>query len=122
MKNLSILILLIMACSCAENYTYYIETENGERIVAGNSITKENELGKFQASSDSAAYLEGYTRLILAQQVYNDFLESNLNKHGKPVKLFLYDENGTDISNIQFTTKEKEEQKIRNEYRISSKE
>ncbi len=118
MKNLSILILLIMACSCAENYTYYIETENGERIVAGNSITKENELGKFQASSDSTAY----TRLILAQQVYNDLLESNLNKHGKPVKLFLYDEKGTDISNIQFTTKEKEEQKIRNEYRISSKE
>jgi hypothetical protein len=120
MKNLLIILLSILACSCTENYTYYIETESGERIVAANSTIGENEVGKFYAPSDSAAYIEGYTRLVLAQKLYNDLLRDNLNEHGKPVKLVLINEDGTDISDIQFVTRSKEEQKIRKEYFISS--
>lgn len=119
MKNILILLASIMTCSCAENYTYYLETENGERVVAGNSVIGENQVGKFHASSDSVAYLEGYTRLVIAQQVYRDLCQSNLNRHGKPVKLFLYDENGKDISDLHFRSREAEEQKIRSEHSVA---
>ena len=109
MKKYLIPFLALLLCSCSEKYTYYIETENGERIVAGNSTIGENEVGNFRASSDSAAYLEGYHRLVLAQQVYNDLAQANLNKHGKPVRLFIFNEDGTEISNIDFATKHAEE-------------
>jgi hypothetical protein len=88
--NLSI---LLFGCNIKKNY-YYVEDSKEEKLI--------------EASSDSSAYMEAYTKFQISKKVYRDMNQSmGTVTLSEPISFSLLDENRKDITFlISFSNKD----------------
>ena len=111
MKCFYIIFIAVFAfSSCQKKYTYVEEVR--ETSVFGGSSVKDRDEKIITASSDTAAYLEAYQKFCISKKVYQDMLVSGMKDPTVPLRFKLYDEQGNDISDIQFATRTVKEQEI----------
>jgi len=102
-------LLLVFLYSCKNNYEYV----EFERIVFDNSNDlNKKEAVKIKAKNDTMAYIEAFEKFCISQKTY-EITNEDGTAYSKPVKFHIYDEKGNDISDVNFKTKELEEDKIK---------
>lgn len=117
---LSATVLLFLA-ACNKRYTY-VEIIREQQFFGGTRVTTKEEV-KIRAHSDTAAYLDAYQKYCISREVYlrmkNRLGSSEL--LDVPIGFKLYNSKGVDITNIKFTSKLEQEQKMEEKVnRISS--
>lgn len=112
MKQILFFVAAIMLLTSCEKKYRYVETVREQSIVGGASI-KEKEKKIISSPSDSAAYIEAYREYCISQKAYSDLRKKGMADFlDIPIGFKLYNEKGEDISNILFTTKLEQEEKI----------
>ena len=112
MKQILFFVAAIMLLTSCEKKYRYVETVREQSIVSGASI-KEKEKKIISSPSDSAAYIEAYREYCISQKAYSDLRKKGMADFlDIPIGFKLYNEKGEDISNILFTTKLEQEEKI----------
>lgn len=103
--NFTFLVFILLLVSCNKKYTY-TETVIEHDIFDRASINKK-ESKKIYAKNDSIAYMKAYETFCISIRVYEHMKEKGASSYiDTPIDFNLYDNNGKDISEIQFTTKE----------------
>lgn len=122
MKRLLIFIVIILfITACNKRYTY-VEVIRQQQMFGGTKVATKEEV-KIRARSDTAAYLDAYQKYCISREVYlrmkNRLGSSEL--LDVPIGFKLYNSKGVDITNIKFTSKLEQEQKMEEKVnRISS--
>lgn len=96
--------LMLILLSCDKKYTY-IETIK-EKSLLGNSYTeKERDPDVIKAKNDTLAYLQAYRNFCISLKVYDDMKKKGSASYFQPINFKILNENGSDITNIDFVTK-----------------
>lgn len=113
MKRWIVLFAVILCVTaCKKRYTY-VEVIREQQIFGGTRVAVKEEV-KIRARSDTAAYLEAYQQYCISREVYLR-MKSRLGSSellDVPIGFRLYNSKGVDITNIKFTTKLEQEQKM----------
>lgn len=112
MKKLFLLICALMLLTACNKKYRYVEIVREQGVLGGSSVTEKDEK-IISASSDSAAYIEAFSKFCISQKVYSD-----MRKKGKadyldvPIEFKLYNSEGVDISDIVFATRKQKEDEL----------
>lgn len=122
MKRLLIFIVIILfITACNKRYTY-VEVIRQQQVFGGTKVATKEEV-KIRARSDTAAYLDAYQKYCISREVYLR-MKSRLGSSellDVPIGFKLYNSKGANITNIKFTSKLEQEQKMEERVnRISS--
>ena len=107
------LVFILLLASCANKKYKYVEVVKAERPDREPKIEDED-AKTISAASDSAAYLEAFTRFCVSRKVSED--TRNGDNYGyitTPLRFKLYNDKGIDIvSSVHFADKDKLEKRI----------
>ena len=101
--------MLMILLSCKKNYKY-IEKVEKQGMFGG--IEKQEKEEEFKAEDDSAAYLEAFKKFAISQKVEMEMKKALGTSSSRPLSFSVYNDEGNDISYINFTNKEKKENEI----------
>lgn len=117
MKKLFFLFSVLVILTACERKYKYVEIVKEQSILGDSSIKEKNEK-ILSAPSDSAAYIEAFSNFVVAQKVYSDMSKEGMADYlDIPIGFKLYNSEGIDISNIAFSTKTQQEEKILSIYK-----
>lgn len=112
MKKLIFLFLVLVFLTACERKYRYVEIVREQSIIGGSSI-KEKDEKILAAPSDSAAYIEAFSKFCIAQKVYSDMCKKGMGDYlDIPISFKLYNSEGIDISDITFSTKAQQEEEL----------
>lgn len=104
--------LLLLVCSCQHSYEY-VETVLEPSLMGGRKTETDKDAEVIKEKNDTLAYLAAYQKFIISQKVFRDMSECYGSELlSEPKSFSLYNENGVDISDIFFATKESRESEI----------
>ncbi|MBQ6062686.1 MAG: hypothetical protein IJK87_03510 [Prevotella sp.] len=110
-KILLLFFVLILLTACEKKYKY-VEIVREQSVLGGSSI-KEKDEQILSAPSDSAAYLNAFSKFSISQKVYSDMRKKGMSEYlDIPIGFRLYNSEGVDISDIDFFTKAQQEEEI----------
>ncbi|WP_326984110.1 hypothetical protein VUJ46_06070 [Chryseobacterium sp. MYb264] len=110
-KILYYLLTTSVLISCKKTYKY-VEKNEKEAISGGIEIVEEEK--EIKAENDTIAYIEAFKKFIVSEKVSNQMRKSNIRFTSIPLSFKVYDENGNDITNISFKSREKREIELTN--------
>lgn len=109
-KKLPLLFLMsITLFSCKKDYRY-VEKIEKERILGG--FDREEKEVQIQSENDTLAYLEAFKKFAISQKVELEMKKSLGSSSSIPISFNIYDDEGNDITYIDFPNKEKRENEI----------
>lgn len=112
MKKLLLSLLFVYTfISCEKKYSYIEIIKEPELIGNGYDI-KEKDLEVIKAKDDTTAYLKAYSKFCIAVKASMLVSEKVSVNFSIPIDFKIIDENGSDITNIKFATKEAKEMEI----------
>ena len=111
-KLLFFIAALLLLSSCNKRYTY-VEVIREPQLFGGTRVAVKDEV-KIRARSDTAAYLEAYEKFCISRAVYSGMLQrfGRPDLQEVPIGFRLYNSRDVDITDIMFTTRLEQEQKI----------
>ena len=110
-KLLLFICALMLLTACNKKYRY-VEIVQEQSDLGGSSETEKNEK-TISASSDSAAYIEAFSKFCISQKVYSDMRKKGMADNlAIPIGFKLYNSEGVDISDIVFASKKQKEDEL----------
>lgn len=113
MKKLLLIVAIAASLfsGCQKKYQYVEEVIEHSILGGIKESTKEPE--NIKAANDTLAYINAYRKYCISQSVYQRMANEGYGENlDIPIGFKLYNSDGEDITNIYFTTRTKQEEKI----------
>lgn len=113
MKKLLLIVAIAASLfsGCQKKYQYVEEVIEHSILGGIKESTKEPE--NIKAANDTIAYINAYRKYCISQSVYQRMANEGYGEYlDIPIGFKLYNSDGEDITNIYFTTRTKQEEKI----------
>ncbi len=113
MKKLLLIVAIAASLfsGCQKKYQYVEEVIEHSVLGGIKESTKEPE--NIKAANDTIAYINAYRKYCISQSVYQRMANEGYGEYlDIPIGFKLYNSDGEDITNIYFTTRTKQEEKI----------
>src|SRR5690606_3019465 len=90
---------IFIACEKKQTYTY-IQYNEEDNLLGGTDEKKEEKT--FEASSDSLATIEAFSKYTISQKISSDMKEAYERTYSKPLRYEILTETGKDITFLEF--------------------